>query len=239
MRTRLVCFLYVQVDCLPPHQAPPQLWRVETVKDTARLSLRHTYMPKFSVDFAGPSYFGGKNDQLVLCAGKGELMRIVHSIQLTYTHIAGDIHIWDRESGALLHHVRAQALGGDLTCIAWNHAVDPFMFATGSHDGAVKIWTTPPADHVPSHPQDDSAPSSRVGTNGRNTPRTNSPSPYDIGVRTESPSVQSAFGSRDVLDQASSPIQEELRASGSISRSQSMSQKAATEKSVTFSESPP
>ncbi|EMD35391.1 hypothetical protein CERSUDRAFT_116166 [Gelatoporia subvermispora B] len=204
------------------NKAPPQLWKVETVKDTARLSLRHTYMPKFSVDFAGPSYFGGKNDQLVLCAGK-----------------AGDIHIWDRESGALLHHVRAQALGGDLTCIAWNHAVDPFMFATGSHDGAVKIWTTPPADHVPLHPQDDSTSSSRVGTNGRNTPRTNSPSPYDIGVRTESPSVQSAFGSRDVLDQASSPIQEELRASGSISRSQSMSQKAATEKSVTFSESPP
>ena len=28
-------------------------------------------MPKTPVDFAGPSYFGGKNDQLVLCAGKG------------------------------------------------------------------------------------------------------------------------------------------------------------------------
>jgi hypothetical protein len=36
-------------------------------------------------------------------------------------------------------------LGGDLTCIAWNPAVeDPFMFSTGSHDGAVHIWTTPP-----------------------------------------------------------------------------------------------
>ena len=31
-------------------------------------------MPKFPVDFAGPSYFGGKHDQLVLCAGKGELL---------------------------------------------------------------------------------------------------------------------------------------------------------------------
>jgi WD40 repeat protein len=62
---------------------------------------------------------------------------------------AGDIHIWDRESGALLHHVRAQALAGDLTCIAWNHASDlPFMFATGSHDGAVRIWTSPPQENA-------------------------------------------------------------------------------------------
>jgi hypothetical protein len=54
--------------------------------------------------------------------------------------------MWHRESGALLHHVRAQALGGDLTCIAWNHAAeDPFMFATGSHDGGVRIWSTLPA----------------------------------------------------------------------------------------------
>ncbi|KAN0131940.1 WD40 repeat-like protein [Lactarius tabidus] len=114
-------------------KAPPQLWKLEMMKDrnkplapaASRLSLRHTYMPKSPVDFAGPSHFGGKDDQLVLCAGK-----------------AGDIHIWDRESGALLHHLRAQSLGGgDLTCVAWNPAADPFMFATGSHDGAVRIWT--------------------------------------------------------------------------------------------------
>ncbi|EGO03920.1 hypothetical protein SERLA73DRAFT_102269 [Serpula lacrymans var. lacrymans S7.3] len=115
------------------NKAPPQLWKLEMIRGqmdntvtTARLTLRHTYMPNVPVDFAGPSYFGGKDDQLVLCAGK-----------------AGDIHIWDRESAVLLHHVRAQALGGDLTCIAWNHAADnPFMFATGSHDGAVRIWTS-------------------------------------------------------------------------------------------------
>jgi hypothetical protein len=40
---------------------------------SSRLSLRHTYMPKYPVDFAGPSYFGGKDDQLVLCAAKGIL----------------------------------------------------------------------------------------------------------------------------------------------------------------------
>ncbi|KAF9568278.1 WD40 repeat-like protein [Agrocybe pediades] len=110
------------------HEAPPQLWKLELVKDrennkiiTSRLSLRHTYMPKGHVDFSGSSYFGGVNNELVL---------------------SGDIHIWDQESGAHLHSIRAQAHGGDLTCIAWNHpATNPFMFATGSHDGGVRIWT--------------------------------------------------------------------------------------------------
>lgn len=62
------------------NKAPPQLWKLELLKDrinetgdtTARLSLVHTYMPKTMVEFAGPSYFGGHNDQLVICAGKGE-----------------------------------------------------------------------------------------------------------------------------------------------------------------------
>ena len=54
---------------------------MELVRDTkdrenscaqiARLTLRHTYLPKTHVDFVCPSYFGGKYDQLVLCAGKG------------------------------------------------------------------------------------------------------------------------------------------------------------------------
>ncbi|KAH9936025.1 WD40 repeat-like protein [Amylocystis lapponica] len=148
------------------NKAPPQLWKLDAVKDTIRLSLRHTYMPKVAVDFAGPSYFGGKNDQLVLCAGK-----------------AGDIHIWDRESAALLHNVRAQAMGGDLTCIAWNHAVDPFMFATGSHDGAVRIWTTA-TDRTSAN----DAPSANAATTpNANTPRTGSPSLYDTDYLADSP----------------------------------------------------
>ncbi|KAK7047424.1 hypothetical protein VNI00_006655 [Paramarasmius palmivorus] len=138
------------------HKAPPQLWKMDLVRDrenteklVARLTLRHTYMPKLSVDFAGPSYFGGKNDELVLCAGKGEDSPFV--LEDTFSEgtqlLAGDIHIWDQESGSLLHHVKSSALGGDLTCIAWNHAAEnPFMFATGSHDGAVRIWTKPTSD---------------------------------------------------------------------------------------------
>ncbi|KAG1850768.1 hypothetical protein C8R48DRAFT_778113 [Suillus tomentosus] len=81
-------------------KTPPQLWKMELVRDAkgreqhsfaqvARLLLRHTYLPKAQVDIAGSSYFGDKEDQLVLCAGK-----------------AGDIHIWDRDSAALLHYIR-------------------------------------------------------------------------------------------------------------------------------------
>ncbi|KAF5368997.1 hypothetical protein D9758_002841 [Tetrapyrgos nigripes] len=116
------------------NKAPPQLWKLEIVRDLKnekqlipRLTLRHTYMQQTPIDSAGPSYFGGKNDELVLCADK-----------------IGDIHIWDRESGALLHHIRGQTHYGDLTCMAWNTAAEEsFMFATGSHDGAVRIWSKP------------------------------------------------------------------------------------------------
>ena len=72
----------------------------------------------------------------------------------------GDIHVWDRESGSLLHHVRGATVGGDLTAIAWNHATgpdDPFEFATGSHDGALRIWTTPPSE-IPVEPQRSESP---------------------------------------------------------------------------------
>jgi WD40 repeat protein len=88
---------------------------------------------------------------------------------------AGDIHIWDRESAALLHHVRAQVVGGDLTCLAWNPAADPFMFATGSHDGSLRIWTT--VDRS-SHPSPYIYPEFTFQSEGRSggTPRTRSPS---------------------------------------------------------------
>lgn len=111
-------------------------------------------MPKTSVDFAGPSYFGGQNNELVLCAGKSEQHSFLDRTITNIPSLAGDIFIWDTDSGVLLHHIRAQAHGGDLTSIAWNHAAtDPFMFATGSHDGTVRIWTRPP--NSPDIPYDD------------------------------------------------------------------------------------
>ncbi|KAH7885671.1 hypothetical protein F5I97DRAFT_1809446 [Phlebopus sp. FC_14] len=123
---------------ISPEKAPPQLWKLEIVRDrekengsyTSRLGLRHTFL-KAPPDIAGPSYFGGKDDQYVLCAGK-----------------AGDVHIWDRETAALLHIIRPTSTGpgfGDLTCLGWNYATDePLTFATGSHDGTVRIWSTAP-----------------------------------------------------------------------------------------------
>ncbi|KAL5499109.1 hypothetical protein ACEPAH_1627 [Sanghuangporus vaninii] len=146
------------------NKAPPQLWKLETVRDRTnettnsivRLSLVHTYMPKSPVDFAGPSYFGGNDDQLVLCAGK-----------------AGDIHIWDRRTSYMLHSFQAQDIDNDLTCIAWNHAVSsPFMFATGSHDGTVRLWTSTPQFQLP---QRSSYVDLRYSENS--TPRTVTPDP--------------------------------------------------------------
>ncbi|KAF9220016.1 WD40 repeat-like protein [Gyrodon lividus] len=121
---------------ISPEKAAPQLWKLEIVRDrdrseyahTSRLSLKHTFVLKFPVDIAGPCHFGGKDDQFVL---------------------SGDIHIWDRETAALLHCIRPQNTPGvgDLTCIGWNYATDdPMMFATGSHDGTVRIYSTAPLD---------------------------------------------------------------------------------------------
>lgn len=58
---------------------------------------------------------------------------------------AGGVHIWDRDNGALLHYIQTRGFGsGDLTCVAWSPAVEPYMFATGTHVGSVKMWTPPP-----------------------------------------------------------------------------------------------
>ncbi|KAG2745218.1 hypothetical protein P692DRAFT_20666354, partial [Suillus brevipes Sb2] len=117
------------------HETPPQLWKMELVRDArgqpyaqvARLLLRHTYLRWIS---RVPATLA-EEDQLVLCAGK-----------------SGDIHIWDRDSAASLHYIRPQTFGRDLTCVTWNHSTDePFTFAAGSHDGTVRIWTTPAGDH--------------------------------------------------------------------------------------------
>lgn len=62
-------------------------------------------------------------------------------------YTAGDIHIWDRDSATLLRHIPPQTVDGDLTCLAWNTATGPLMFATGSHHGVVRVWT--PIGHPP------------------------------------------------------------------------------------------
>ncbi|KAF8595381.1 WD40 repeat-like protein [Ceratobasidium sp. AG-I] len=108
------------------NKAPPQAWRLDMIarEQKCRLVLAHTYFTKHPVDFAGPSYFGGVNDTFVLCASKG-----------------GEIYIWERASGILLHSLKAP--DQELTNIAWNHkSPSGFMFASAAHDGIVRIWTT-------------------------------------------------------------------------------------------------
>lgn len=56
----------------------------------------------------------------------------------------GDIYIWDRDSAALIHCIKAPAiLQGQLTSFAWNRGSSDYMFATGTHDGTVQIWSIP------------------------------------------------------------------------------------------------
>ncbi|KAI0030317.1 WD40-repeat-containing domain protein [Vararia minispora EC-137] len=106
---------------------PPQLWKFELPKGgrPVSLTLEQTYLAEEdTVSFAGSSYFGGENDQLVLCAGK-----------------AGDVYIWHTRTGKLLRHITArECMGADLSCIAGSRQENPFMVATGSINGAVQIW---------------------------------------------------------------------------------------------------
>ena len=72
------------------------------------------------------------------------------------------------------------------------------MFATGSHDGGVRIWTSPVAMSLgPGSEEYLSVVSSRATTNPANTPRTMTPSPYDADYRTDSPVAQLSPDSQD------------------------------------------
>ena len=59
---------------------------------------------------------------------------------------AGDIHIWDRDTAALLRYIRPPTDVPelrDMTCVGWNSGLEEaMMFATGSHDGTVRVWST-------------------------------------------------------------------------------------------------
>jgi len=55
---------------------------MDNVNGAVRLVPFRTYLPKTDVDFAGPSYFAGPQNEFILVPTK-----------------AGDILFWDRESG--------------------------------------------------------------------------------------------------------------------------------------------
>lgn len=52
----------------------------------------------------------------------------------------GDFYVWHRDMGTLIYCIRAPQNFGTLTSFAWNRWSDDWMFATGTHEGAVHVW---------------------------------------------------------------------------------------------------
>ncbi len=192
----------------PFRQAPSQLWELVLQRNNQDLVLRHTYMPKVPTTFAGlPSIFGGSHDQLILRASTSAFpVHVALSLAAYLTSnapnfAAGDIYVWDRDSATLLHQIHVPTRLGHLTSFAWNRAAsDSWMFVTGSHEGAVYIWTTP-TDEVPglsfplplvSTPDSMSRSSRPWGLSRAGTTST-----YGFGDHTESPLGHGTFADRN------------------------------------------
>lgn len=133
------------------NRAPPQLWEYRTAQGKVNnIELKHTYMPKTPTAFAGlPAIFGGTHDHLVLRAGT-----------------ASDIYVWDRDTTSQLHRIQAPVALGHLTAVAWNRGAADWMFATGTHEGEVHIWTVAPPAASASAPHSASARSSGSAARG-------------------------------------------------------------------------
>ncbi len=110
---------------------------------------------------------------------------------------AGDVCVWDRDSGNLLHHIGVPSgvQIGRLSSLAWNSSMTKsFMFAAGSHDGAIRIWTALPHDAMgrePASPQSSqSSPPPEYASpklRSYSNKRLPSSSSFGIGYRSESP----------------------------------------------------
>lgn len=105
-------------------------------------------MPKSSASFASlPAVFGGPQDQLVLRAGTCSSfhVHIFQSFQRLIFILASDIHIWGRDTAVFLREIKVPENPGHLTTFAWNRGLkDTWMFAVGTHDGIVHIWSVSP-----------------------------------------------------------------------------------------------
>jgi len=120
-------------------QSPPQSIRliVDAGGGSGRLSLGPTYFPPGPSTFVGPSSVGSFTgttaiDTMIVAAGKRE------------------VYLWDRKTARLLHTLRVKDYGSDFTIATWNHECrKSLMFATGSHDGSIRIWTAPSPQNDP------------------------------------------------------------------------------------------
>jgi WD40 repeat protein len=98
--------------------------------------------------------------------------------------------VWDRDSANIIHHIRTNSVGGvNLSCLSWNHGSEEFIFATGSQDGSVQIWTDPGVHETRFH----SIPSIM-------SPQ---PSPYGLSERSGTPRLVSHdFKDQDFIFQS-------------------------------------
>ncbi|KAJ1301957.1 hypothetical protein OPQ81_000794 [Rhizoctonia solani] len=122
------------------NKAPPQTWRINEIEEygedgsarkKCQLTISQTYRTKARscglepVDFIGPSFFGGPKDTFILAASR-----------------AGEIYIWERSSGILLHTLISPS-NQQLTSLAWNpKSPHRFMLASGARDGTIRMWIT-------------------------------------------------------------------------------------------------
>ncbi|KAG8946864.1 hypothetical protein FRC03_001246 [Tulasnella sp. 419] len=126
---------------------PPELWEIFGGEDgtTLNISLHYSCEVDQHVEFAGEAYFGGANDELIICATKN-----------------GKIHIWDTQSGYLLPPHQAQHVRGDkgrVTGIAWSNVNrHRYMLASGHGDGTIRLWRAKvpktQVDAAPEEPSD-------------------------------------------------------------------------------------
>lgn len=54
----------------------------------------------------------------------------------------GEIFCWDRDTAILIHRLAFPYEYGFLTSLAWNPAPNTWMLVTGTHNGAIQIWST-------------------------------------------------------------------------------------------------
>ncbi|KAI0736389.1 hypothetical protein BC629DRAFT_484921 [Irpex lacteus] len=121
------------------NKSPSQLWQLYTNDSNVDFTLRHSYMPTDKTPFAAlPSIYGGEHDHLVLRVGT-----------------VGHIFFWERDTATMmLYCIRAPStLQGCITSFAWNRGSAKYMFAMGTRDGTIHIWTE--GQHASNEGQDD------------------------------------------------------------------------------------
>ncbi|KAF8334044.1 uncharacterized protein EI90DRAFT_3121408 [Cantharellus anzutake] len=109
-------------------RSPHRLLQIKTDTSQPRLVRRCTYVTPKRIDFIGPAQFG-------------DVSAAVETARDLFV-LHGEIYIWDRQTGQLLHTLHTSEDGLQLNCMAWNQAGEnQLMLAAGARDGTVRIWT--------------------------------------------------------------------------------------------------